>query len=113
MLKSKRRDIVRIRATCCNKDTLIPVPSGSLVFCNCFNKFGTKICKRKNHATKNVVGNFFHCYLWLIQISSSEQELSFSVILHKPVCLNIDCTEFENHQSFETVSDLEIAVIAE
>ena len=37
----------------------------------------------------------------------------FSVILHKPVCFNIDCTEFENHQSFETVSDLEIAVIAE
>lgn len=40
-------------------------------------------------------------------------ELSPSVILYKPVCFNMDCTEFENHQSSETVSYLEIALIVE
>ena len=40
-------------------------------------------------------------------------KLSFSVILHKLVCFNIVCTEFENHQSSETVLFLKIALIAE
>lgn len=56
---------------------------------------------------------FIVIYDWSKYQQEQEQELYFSVILHKPVCFNIDCTEFENHQSFETVSDLEIAVIAE
>ena len=80
---------------------------------DCLRKFGIQICERKNYARKISLRVTFSLLFMTGLKRKLRTELSPSVISYKPVCFNMDCTGFENHQSSETVSYLEIALIFE